>query len=95
MRLHGAERWYRHDYGNEELAKWAERIRRSRAKHVFVYFNNDYEAYAPRMATELAERQLVDLKAGLTLCSIIRLFWDLPGAEQGKPAGYNRREPRQ
>jgi uncharacterized protein YecE (DUF72 family) len=53
VRLHGPERWYRHDYGNEELAKWAERIRRSRAKHVFVYFNNDYEAYAPRNALSL------------------------------------------
>ena len=60
VRLHGPERWYRHDYSAEELAKWAGRIRRSRAKHVFVYFNNDYEAYAPRNASSL--RSL--LKAG-------------------------------
>lgn len=50
VRLHGPVRWYRHDYSDEELGKWAERIRRSRARRAWVYFNNDYEAHAPRNA---------------------------------------------
>jgi uncharacterized protein YecE (DUF72 family) len=53
IRLHGPERWYRHDYSAQELQKWARRIKRSRAKEVFVYFNNDYEANAPRNASSL------------------------------------------
>ena len=53
VRLHGPDRWYRHDYSDQELTKWAARIRRSRAKDVFVYFNNDYEANAPRNAVAL------------------------------------------
>ena len=27
LRLHGPERWYRHDYSKDELTKWADRIR--------------------------------------------------------------------
>jgi uncharacterized protein YecE (DUF72 family) len=46
LRLHGPERWYRHDYSKDELLKWAERITSSGAKRAWVYFNNDYEAHA-------------------------------------------------
>jgi uncharacterized protein YecE (DUF72 family) len=53
VRLHGPERWYRHDYSKGELTKWADRIRLSGAKTAFVYFNNDYQAKAPRNATSL------------------------------------------
>ena len=57
IRFHGTKRWYRHDYTKEELAVWAERIRRSKAKAVWAYFNNDREGYAIRNAREL-RRQL-------------------------------------
>jgi len=50
VRLHGPERWYRHDYSKDELTKWANRIQASGAKRAWVYFNNDYEAYAPKNA---------------------------------------------
>ncbi|WIW44867.2 DUF72 domain-containing protein [Bradyrhizobium sp. 62B] len=53
VRLHGPLRWYRHNYSVEELGKWAERIRASRAKRAWIYFNNDYEAYAPENAKML------------------------------------------
>jgi uncharacterized protein YecE (DUF72 family) len=53
IRLHGPQRWYRHDYSAQEIEKWARRIKRSRAKEVFVYFNNDYEGNAPRNASSL------------------------------------------
>jgi uncharacterized protein YecE (DUF72 family) len=53
LRLHGPVRWYRHDYSAEELKLWAERIKASGAKRVWIYFNNDYEANAPRNAATM------------------------------------------
>jgi uncharacterized protein YecE (DUF72 family) len=57
LRLHGPDRWYRHNYSMDELTTWAQRIRRSGAKRAWVYFNNDHEAHAPRNAA--AMRQLL------------------------------------
>jgi len=51
VRLHGPKRWYRHDYSREELVEWANRIEVSGAKRVWIYFNNDNEAHAPKNAT--------------------------------------------
>ena len=51
VRFHGPKRWYRHDYSTEELADWATKISDSGAKRVWVYFNNDFDAYAPKNAT--------------------------------------------
>jgi uncharacterized protein YecE (DUF72 family) len=53
LRLHGPERWYRHNYSNAELEKWVERIKASGAKRAWIYFNNDYEAHAPRNAAAM------------------------------------------
>ena len=53
VRLHGPKRWYRHDYPKEELTVWADRIKASRAKRAWVYFNNDNDAYAPKNASAL------------------------------------------
>jgi uncharacterized protein YecE (DUF72 family) len=53
LRLHGPERWYRHDYSKEELADWARRIKASGAKRAWIYFNNDYAAQAPKNARAL------------------------------------------
>lgn len=53
VRLHGPKHWYRHDYSNEELKVWAERIRASGAKRAWIYFNNDFSAHAPRNAKTL------------------------------------------
>jgi uncharacterized protein YecE (DUF72 family) len=53
LRLHGPQRWYRHNYSRAELSKWADRIAASGAKRAWVYFNNDYEAYAPRNAATM------------------------------------------
>lgn len=55
IRFHGTERWYRHDYTYEELTVWAERIRNAHAKRIWVYFNNDFNGYAVKNATMLAE----------------------------------------
>lgn len=53
VRFHGPERWYKHDYSKEELEDWAERIRASGAKHAWIYFNNDFQAYALKNARML------------------------------------------
>ena len=53
LRMHGAQNWYKHDYSKSELADWAERIRASGAKRSWVYFNNDYEAHAPKNARSM------------------------------------------
>lgn len=58
LRLHGPERWYRHDYTGDELTKWADKIRASGAKKAWVYFNNDYEGFAPKNAR--AMRRLLE-----------------------------------
>jgi uncharacterized protein YecE (DUF72 family) len=57
LRLHGPDRWYRHDYSESELTEWVDKIRDSGAKRAWVYFNNDYEAFAPKNA--LAMRRLL------------------------------------
>lgn len=57
VRFHGTKRWYRHDYTKEELALWTARIRKSGAREVWAYFNNDREGYAIKNARELM-RQL-------------------------------------
>jgi uncharacterized protein YecE (DUF72 family) len=61
VRLHGLERWYRHNYSDEELLKWAGRIRDSGAKRAWIYFNNDYDAHAPANANTL-HRMLAPLR---------------------------------
>jgi uncharacterized protein YecE (DUF72 family) len=53
LRLHGPKRWYRHNYSKAELSTWAQRINASGAKRAWVYFNNDYEAHAPRNAAAM------------------------------------------
>ena len=55
VRFHGVDRWYRHDYSHEELTNWALRIREAQAEHVWIYFNNDFNGYAIKNATMLAE----------------------------------------
>jgi uncharacterized protein YecE (DUF72 family) len=53
IRFHGLKRWYRHDYTKEELTKWAKKIKNSRAKRVWAYFNNDRDGYAIKNARQL------------------------------------------
>jgi len=60
IRFHGKEGWYRYNYSEGELKLWAEKIRKSSAREVFVYFNNDYNAYAPYNCLKLME--LLDIK---------------------------------
>ncbi len=55
LRFHGLDRQlYRYDYTDEELKDWAERLKPYvESKMIYAFFNNDYEANAPRNAQTL------------------------------------------
>ena len=57
VRLHGAARTYQSDYGAESLAAWADKAIGWQAggADVYVFFDNDAEAAAPRNALALME----------------------------------------
>lgn len=48
VRFHGKHGWFMSSYPNRELKEWAERMKRFKAKNVWAYFNNDFNAYAPK-----------------------------------------------
>ncbi len=57
LRLHGRRNWYADNYTDEELRAIAETARRMRqrgAKELYIFFNNDYAAYAPGNAAALS-----------------------------------------
>jgi uncharacterized protein YecE (DUF72 family) len=64
VRLHYGKRGRRGNYSRVELETWAQRLHAWRSRdEVFVYFNNDWEAFAPRNARWL-ERRLAELARG-------------------------------
>ncbi len=58
IRLHGRKRWYSYNYTDhelEEIAEAARQLNNKGARKVYVFFNNDFEGYAPRNALRLIE----------------------------------------
>jgi uncharacterized protein YecE (DUF72 family) len=57
IRFHGLDGGAAHDYTREELAPWAEHIRRQAKREcdVYTYFNNDANVRAPANAKLLLE----------------------------------------
>jgi len=57
LRFHGlGKQLYRYDYRDEELGEWAARVKpHLRARTLYAFFNNDYEANAPRNAARFRE----------------------------------------
>jgi uncharacterized protein YecE (DUF72 family) len=58
IRLHGREHWYAYDYSQQELQEIADltkKIVRSGATTVYIFFNNDFEGYAPQNASSLLD----------------------------------------
>ena len=54
VRFHYGRRGRRGNYSARELREWAGRLQRLRAPaELFVYFNNDWETFAPRNAQTL------------------------------------------
>jgi len=57
VRLHGHDELYVSGYTDEGLDRWAAKVRAWREHgDVFVYFDNDAKAYAPRDAMALQDR---------------------------------------
>jgi uncharacterized protein YecE (DUF72 family) len=57
VRLHYGARGRRGNYSEREIEAWARRVHRWRShEEVFLYFNNDWEAFAPRNAMSLQKR---------------------------------------
>jgi uncharacterized protein YecE (DUF72 family) len=85
VRLHGPKRWYRHDYSEEELIEWAEKIKASGAKRAWIYFNNDNDAHAPKNALVL-RRLLAGLEHAAGKIKVGRLSQgdDTQGEATGK-----------
>lgn len=54
IRFHG-KIWYRYNYSKEELYLWIDKISKTDAKECYVYFNNDFEGFAPKNALEFKE----------------------------------------
>lgn len=57
FRFHGLTGGYRYNYSEEELAAWARIIKEAKAEEIYVYFNNDYLAFAVHNCLKL--RQLL------------------------------------
>jgi uncharacterized protein YecE (DUF72 family) len=58
LRLHGRNHWYAYNYSEEELreiANLARNLTHSGAKRVYIFFNNDFEGYAPSNAMRLRD----------------------------------------
>jgi uncharacterized protein YecE (DUF72 family) len=58
LRLHGRRSWYADNYSQEELhsvAETARKMEQQGVKEVFIFFNNDYAAYAPHNASALTQ----------------------------------------
>ena len=56
LRLHGRNRWYSYNYSVDELqeiTRLARSLAERGAKRVYIFFNNDFEAYAPANALSL------------------------------------------
>jgi uncharacterized protein YecE (DUF72 family) len=61
VRFHAGTRGARGNYSDSELREWAQRLRSWRTREAFIYFNNDWEGFAPRNALRLRELLAEDL----------------------------------
>lgn len=55
FRFHGLTGGHRYNYTDDELSEWAGVIQRAKAAARFVYFNNDYQAFAVKNCLRLGE----------------------------------------
>lgn len=54
LRFHGPKELFSSKYSLVELKSWAEKIKKwGKNKDIFIYFNNDFNGFAPRNAKEL------------------------------------------
>ncbi len=46
LRFHGLTGEHRHNYSDSELEEWASTVKSIQAQECYIYFNNDYKAFA-------------------------------------------------
>jgi uncharacterized protein YecE (DUF72 family) len=69
VRFHHGHRGRRGNYSQRELREWASRICEwGGARDIYAYFNNDWEAFAPRNALDL--RRMVAAQAGVEVAQL-------------------------
>ena len=54
VRFHGLAGEHRYEYSDQELREWASEIKKLRSGDCYIYFNNDYKAYAVANCRRLA-----------------------------------------
>ncbi len=52
IRLHGSKKLYASEYSEDELKRWAEKIKKW-GKDTYIYFDNDFMGHAPKNALQL------------------------------------------
>lgn len=55
IRFHGKNNWYDYHYSREELKEWSDRLKDMSVRRIYLYFNNDAQAYAPENAQQMRE----------------------------------------
>ena len=57
IRMHGITDWYAYNYTESDLKWWAKQISQfiKNRLHGYIYFNNDYQAFAPSNAQRLKQ----------------------------------------
>lgn len=56
IRFHGkGKNWYDYEYSKKELREWYNKITDTPLKEIYIYFNNDIGAHAPKNASQLRE----------------------------------------
>jgi uncharacterized protein YecE (DUF72 family) len=64
VRFHGKNGCYAHNYPEEEMKVWAQKIKAQNASKVLCYFNNDFNANATRNCQTL--RKLLEVNNRVT-----------------------------
>jgi uncharacterized protein YecE (DUF72 family) len=85
LRFHGVKEWYRHDYTAADLEPWVKAVRRSRARRVWAYFNNDRNGHAIRNALLLRAMLEADRRPGPTS----RTDTQTPAESSAAPSGLS------
>jgi len=56
VRWHGRKSWYRYEYSENEINEWTRILESLDVEEVYGYWNNDYNAYAPRNCLTLMRK---------------------------------------
>lgn len=61
IRFHGKKDWYHYFYSEQEIDDWCQKLKGLNVRRMWIYFNNDAEAWAPKNALRMLQK-LQDIK---------------------------------